>query len=294
MRTAKVFPLIIVAFIFLSSVAAEAGEISISAEVSLARIPFSGRDTLTVRLIWEGESSAYQIEDFPMPVLEKLKILGSSTSVSSAKDSSVASGERTTRTYSYILEPIDFGIGIVQPMTLIAKNRSTQVEHILHTGRLTVEIAKPIATRDKSGNSFGFFVILGGAIVVLSVTGFVLIRRKKGSRLADNEKLDENRYQDRLLEIKKETVADGKRFYSRVFRLLLQYLEKECRLEISGKTGEQVLEIVGGMVAEEDRVHIMHFLNEALEVKYRPQEPTPGDIADTYNALHGFFERKLK
>lgn len=294
MRTAKVFPLIVVAFIVLSSVAAEAGEISISAEVALARIPFDGRDTLTVRLVWEGESSAYQIDDFPMPVLEKLKILGSSTSVSSAKDSTVAGGERTTRTYSYILEPTDFGTGIVRPMALIAKNRSTRAEHSLHTGRLTIEIAKPVATSEKSGNSFGFLVMLGGIIVVLSVTGFVLFRRKKSPGEAVDERRDGNRYYDRLLEIKKETVADGKRFYSRVYRLLLQYLEKECRLEISGKTGEQVLEIVGGKVAEEDRVHLMHFLNEALEVKYRPQEPTPGDIADTYNALRSFFERKMK
>ena len=275
-------------------VTAAAGEISISAELSQARISFDKRDTLTIMLVWEGEPSAFEIAEFPMPILEKLKILGSSTSVSTGRDSSAAGGERTTRTYRYILEPTDFGTGVIQPLTVTAQNRVTQAEHLLHTGRMSVEIDKPKAKIKKSDGGGGFYVILGGVLVVLSIMGLVFYKRRKRTNNATDGETTGNLYQDKLLEIKKESVGDGKRFYSRTYRLLLQYLEKECQLEVSGKTGREVLEVIKNVESDEERVHLQHFLNEALEVKFRPQEPGPGDVADSYNALLAFFESRVK
>ena len=108
------------------------------------------------------------------------------------------------------------------------------------------------------------------------------------------EPQEDRSYLDSLADIKKETVADRKLFYSRVYRLLLSYLEKERGLDVSGKTGEEVIEIVGGLEDDSEKAGMVRWLNEARKVKYQPNTPSPGDVENSYNALCVFFENKAK
>ena len=276
----------------LQSTVTKAADISISAEISRSTMAFEEKDTLTVNLIWEGEPFLFQVDSFPMPALEKFEILGSSSSVSTAADTRGPGVEVTTRTFRYILQPIDFGTGIINPLNLTAKNRVTGESHDLKTGRLMVEIAKPIPRpKAESGKTTVISIVLAAAFVAAGAAAAVVLFRKRRRK---PEPQEDRSYLDSLADIKKETVADRKLFYSRVYRLLLSYLEKERGLDVSGKTGEEVIEIVGGLEDDSEKAGMVRWLNEAQKVKYQPNTPSPGDVENSYNALCVFFENKAK
>jgi len=107
------------------------------------------------------------------------------------------------------------------------------------------------------------------------------------------DEITDSPYVKSLEEIKKETISDGKLFYSRLYRLLLQYLEKERTLGISGKTGEEILTAVMEIGDEEEKILLMSWLRRALEAKFRPDMPAPAEIEDIYNAVRKFLENKV-
>lgn len=283
---------VILSTVLLLFTGAAAGNISISAEVTGASIPFEGRDTLIVRLAWEGEPFLYQVDDFPMPELEKFKILGSSSSVASSADSAVPAGQATMRTYQYVLEPTDFGTGVIKPLNLTATNRVTEEKHNLQTGRLTVEIARPKPKPDEESGSSGIIIFIAVAVIIIvGAAAIVIIRKRKPG--AGKEPDSGRHYLEAIEEIKKETVADGKLFYSRFYRLLVQYLEKECGANLSGRTGEEVLREVALLDNESERTKLSGWLDKALKAKFRPEAPSSGEIEDSYNAVHKFFESRI-
>lgn len=292
MATLKTYLSLVIALLVLTPLSvATAGEISISAEIATASIAFDAKDTLKVNLIWEGEPFLYQIDDFPLPALEKLEILGSSSSVSTAIDSTVPAGEITTRTFRYILQPTDFGTGVISPLNLTAKNRTTGQAYELKTGRLTIEIAKPVPKKKSGSDNNIPFIILIVTAVIIGVAVVIVVIKKKSQRQIDIP-ADES-YIDALKEIKKETISDKKLFYSRLYRLLLSYLEKERGLEVSGKTGEEVIRIVDQLDNDAEKAVFMQWINTAQKVKYRPEAPSSGDVENSYNAVFQFFENKL-
>lgn len=286
--------LIVIATSLASSAICSADDgISISTEISQAVIPFEGKDTLTVSLTWAGEPFLYQIDDFPMPSLEKLQILGSSTSVSSAGDSTVESGTVTTRTYRYILQPTDYGTGVIEPLDITAKNRVSNESHELKTGRLTVEIARPIPVKAPGKSSLGIIIAVIALVIIFGAGTAVFIRVRRKQQESLNVVVD-GHYSEVLAAIKKEAVSDRKLFYSRVYRLLLNFLEKERALDVSGKTGEEIIATVQSIENETERQQLTQWLRQAQKIKYQPESPSPGDVENSYDEIHRFFEDKQK
>jgi hypothetical protein len=269
-----------------------AGEIGISAEISKASIAFEDKDTLIVKLVWEGEPFLYQMDDFPMPTLEKMEILGSSSSVSTTIDSTIEAGEITIRSFRYILQPIDYGTGVISPINLTAKNRVTGEAQDLQTGRLTIEISKPVPRPEPSSGNAAIYILIALVVVFGGGTAVYLVILKR-RRQAEDVPADLS-YVESLKEIKKESVADKKLFYSRLYRLLLNYLEKERGLAVSGKTGEEIIRIVGEIDDDAERANLMQWINRAQKVKYQPEAPSAGEVENSYNAVFRFFENKLQ
>jgi hypothetical protein len=278
-------------FLLVPGSIAYAGDIGISAEISRASIAFEEKDTLVVSLTWDGNPFQYQIDDFPIPAMEKFKILGSSSQVASHPDATRPEGEVTVRTFRYILEPTDFGTGVISPLNLTATNRTTNETQELKTGRLTVEIAKPKPV-SKGSSSIWVILVLLAAVLALGTTAFIVVRQRATRRRQAAPEPEEKAYIEALADIKKESVADGKLFYSRLYRLLLQYMEKERNLLVSGKTGEEILVLVGEMDDEAEKAALKGWLTRALDVKYRPDPPSPAEIEDAFAAGKGFFENK--
>ena len=290
MKTA--ITIFVISLLFVAAaVKSQDAEIGISAEVPEASIDFEAKDTLIVKLSWKGEPFLYQIDDFPMPQLDKLQILGSSSSVSSKTDSLNPADEYTTRTLTYVLEPLDYGTGVIQSLTITATNKITKESHQLQTGRLTVEIAKPAPKVDKASISDLTIIILAvigvGVVVVIVI---VVMRRKKPIE-ASTDTLQY--YLGALEAVKKESVADRKLFFSRLYRLLIQYLEKEQGLALSGKTGEEVIAQVHQIENAEIKATIISWLERLQKEKYRPDTPAAGEVEDMYKTVCAFFEKHI-
>jgi|GEM_PF-2573059 len=279
-------------FLAAPSGTAIASDISISAEISRASIAYDEKDTLVVTLTWVGGPFQYLVDDFPMPTLEKFEILGSSSQVTSRPEPTRPEGETTTRTFRYILSATGYGTGVINALNLTATNRTTNEKQELKTGRLTVEIAKPLPLERKS-SSTATIVLAVGAVVILGIAGFILRRGRAARRRAAEAVPPEKPYLEALTDIKKETVADGKLFFSRLYRLLMQFLEKERRLAVSGKTGEEVLSLVARLENEQEKTAVGGWLKRALEVKYRPDPPPPAEIEDTFASVKRFFESNV-
>jgi hypothetical protein len=269
---------------------ASAAHVGISAEITHSSIPFEGKDTLVINLTWEGEPFLYEIDQFPMPTLDKFEILGSSSSVASLVDS-ITRRETTVRTYRYVLKPIDFGTATIQPLNLTAKNRITGETQDLKTGALTINIAKPIPKREVgSGRSL---LIIGGIVVAVLAAGAVVLMRVRKRRRTPVAVPDDRKYLQILAEIKKETVSDRKLFYSRLYRLLLQFLERERALDLAGKTGEEVIRSLESLADENERVVLTRWLEQAQKIKYQPEAPSSGDVEATFNDVAQFFKKTI-
>ncbi len=285
----QILALIISIFIVLGSVAF-GSDISISAEVSRLTIAFEETDTLTVKLTWQGEPFLYQIDDFPMPGLEKLQILGSSSSVASKSDPDSPSGELTVRTYTYILEPVNYGTAVISPLTLNATNKLTQESHVLQTGKLTVEIAKPVPKKVQDTGVSSTTIGFSGGGVIAFVVAIFIVRRMRAKKV--EEPTGDSAYVNDLETVKKETVADRKLFYSRLYRLLIKYLEKEQGLDLSGKTGEEVIIKLQDIENDEVKATFISWLERLQLEKYRPDAPASGEVEEMYRTVKKFFENK--
>jgi len=248
---------------------------------------FEGRDTLIISISWPGEVFQYSFGELPIPKLEKLEISGTSSSVSQRTDSLL--GNMTVRTFKYYLAATDYGTGVIQPLDITATDRVTQEARQLTTGRLTVEIAKPKPPEEKSTGSTGLIIIV--IVIVGLIVAVIIIMKRSAKKSSDDDTEGVSSYVESLDEIKKDTVGDGKRFYSRIYRLVTVYLEKEKGLAVAGKTGDEILRMASELENEIERNRITGWLQKALEIKYRPEAPTPADIEDTYNSLKTYFAK---
>ncbi|MEZ5358465.1 MAG: hypothetical protein R3F48_06495 [Candidatus Zixiibacteriota bacterium] len=286
-KTTTLFILLVLTFAAAMGSFISAGDISISAEVTQASIAFEAKDTLIVRLSWEGEPFLYQIDGVPMPVLDKFEVLGSSSAVSAGTDSS---GKKMTgRTFTYVLQPVDYGTGIINELSLNAVNKVTEESHLLQTGRITVEIAKPVPREEvASSDNTVMFIIMFGFLLIFVGGGIVYLKKRKQP---EPEAKGNEKYLNDLELIKRETVADGKLFFSRLYRLLHSYLENEQSLALSGKTGEEVISEVQTIENDEIKATFISWLERLHREKYRPDAPKSSEVDELYRAVKTFFEK---
>ncbi|MCK5127463.1 MAG: DUF4381 family protein [candidate division Zixibacteria bacterium] len=290
MKIKNEFLIILIVMFLLSALISAQDNIGISAEVTSAEMAFEAKDTLVITLAWTGEPYLYSIDDFPIPALEKFQILGSSSMVSSQKDSSVTGGVVATRKFTYVLEPTDYGIGHIKPLSLSATNKVTGESFPLQTGQISISIAKPIPPKEKSSLKWIIVIItIAGHAIGLIVWLFIR-KRKRRNTPAENPR---RQYLDALEAVKKETVADRKRFFSRLYRVLIQYLENEQGLELSGKTGQEVIVVLQSIQDDHIKASFMAWLERLQQEKYRPDMPGVGEVEDMYKTVYTFFEKNI-
>jgi hypothetical protein len=277
----------------LFSVSAYSGNIGISAEISNGTLAFEQKDTLIVRLTWEGKPSLYQIDNFPMPELDKFQILGSSSTVLATPGDSLSNQELTTRKFVYILEPTDYGTGIIHALSLNATNTVTGEVQPLQTSQLMVEIAKPVPKEELEESDFTVLLIIIASVLIIGIAVITYINIKRSKERDATARVEDRFYIDSMEEIKRDTVADKKLFYSRTYRLLINYLEKELNLEVSSKTGEEIIANAQELDDSEDKTSLIAWLELIQKEKYSPVSPSPGEIEELYQKIYRFFENKL-
>ncbi|MCP4705611.1 MAG: hypothetical protein GY865_13510, partial [candidate division Zixibacteria bacterium] len=220
---------------FFPVVSLNAGEnISLSASLNRFDIPFEESVELKLEIKWQGDITSYAFELVPLPELENLKVLGTSSAISSGIENDK---EITTRTFKYTLKPTGSGIGTIEPIVLDCIAMPDSVPGQLSTQLMKVNIAKPIPIKEDSGVSLFLYLMLAG--LMIAAVFIVVLKNKKGSEI-EPVKSAEEYFSDSLADIKANNQSDRKLFFTKLNLALTEYVKLKYKIETSGQTSKIV------------------------------------------------------
>jgi len=261
-------------------------DISLSAILDDSETPFEESVELTLEIKWTGDIRSYAFEVLPLPELENLKILGTSSAISSGIE---AGQEITTRTFKYTLKPTASGTGIIKPILLQCVSMPDSIPGELATQELSIKIADPVPIEKKSEIPDYYYFLL---IIVLA-GGFVFIflqLRKKPETIP--VKSPEESILAELAAIKQEGYSDRKLFFTRLFKMLSTFLEKKYNQNLSGQTADDIISNFEEIEISLDiKEKLTVWLTKAEKEKFAPMGGEPGDIIRLIAELEKFFKK---
>jgi hypothetical protein len=273
-------------FVLSFPVIGKAEAISLSAQVDKTEIPFEETVELRLEIKWQGGIGNYLFELLPLPETQNLKVLGSATAVSSTTE---GGQEVTTRSFRYTLSPTKAGLGVIEPIVLKYVSMPDSIPGELVSQRFQILIAKPVPREVKSGiGSYIWFSV--PAVIIIAGIVFWFIRRKKNKIPKEVPKSPEESALEELTIIKKDLQFDRKAFFTRLYKLIIMYLENKYRLESAGKSAENIMaELEGLDMPAGDKDKVKGWLTIAEKEKYAPMGGSPGDILRLSAELESFW-----
>ena len=277
---------ILAVLMLFSFVTASADELSLSAGIDKTDIPFESSVNLSMEIRWQGGIGRYAFEILPLPSAQNLTVLGSTLAVSSRTE---AGQEITTRTFKYTFKPTKAGVGIIEPIVLNYLSLPDSTAGQLTSQRFQVIIAEPIPPPVKS-NSWKYLIGVIVLIAIMAAAIFFVFRWKRSRVPVAPIKTPEELFLEQLAVAKKESQGDRKAFFTRLYKLLNDYLEKKYGLVAAGKATSAVLnEMERIEFPAGGRERISEWLALADKEKYAPIEGAPGDIIRLIAEIETFF-----
>lgn len=262
-------------------------EISLSGGVDKSDIPFEDSVTFTVEIKWQGDITKYSFEVLPLPETENLQVSGTSSTISSSEEAGI---EMTTRLFKYNLKPTASGVGIIEPLVLSYVTWPDSIPGELATQQFKILIAEPLPPPESSGFSIVLPVALLALIVVAAA--IVLYVRKRKAGAAPPQKTAVETFLEGLEGVKKEAGPDRKVFFTRLYKLLLSFMENEYELETAGKTTQLILEEFEALEIPIDRKEeVVGWLTQAEKEKFAPGTGSPGDVLRLTGEIESFFQK---
>ncbi len=276
--------LIIYLLIFISPVSA--GELSLSARLDHNEIAFEGTVGLDIEIKWQGGMDKYAFGLLPLPVAQGLQVQGTTSAISSGIESGT---EVTTRKFHYDFRPSRAGIGIIEPIILKYVSMPDSIPGELTTQQFQVSIAQPLPKSVKS-NFKRNAAILGAVIVLLAAIIYGLKLRQRKSIPTAPVLNPEANFADQLTQLKKETSFDRKAFFTHLYKILGEYLEKKYGMSLGGKSAAVVLEQLHATEIETGKKgKLIEWITLAEKEKYAPVSGAPGDTIRLISELEDFF-----
>jgi hypothetical protein len=270
----------------LSASSVSGKEISLSAGINKTDVAFEDTVGLTVEIKWQGGIQDYLFEILPLPETQNLKIVGTSSAISSGEEEGA---EVTTRKFKYTLKPTASGVGMIEPIVLKYISWPDSVPGELSTQSFKVLIARPLPPPDESGSSFVIPVIIA-AILIIAVA--VLARFRKRSIKPEPEKTLEQIFLEELSRARNESSVSRKDFFTRLYKSLTDYIGSKYRIDVAGKTVGVILEELDSSEIPDDRKEkISAWLTLAEKEKFAPGGGLPGDIPRLYTEMDNFFRK---
>jgi len=265
-----------------------AGErISLSAHLDKTDIPFEGTAELQLEIRWYGDITSYAFEVLPLPEMENLKVLGTSSSISSEMEDGQ---EVTTRFFKYRLKPTSSGTGSINPITLQCVSMPDSIPNQLATQLMTINIAKPVPVEEK-GEIPVYFIVLLIAVLIAGFIFIVLRMRKKPEQVPD--KNPEEIFFEDLVRLKQDGQSDRKIFFTRLYRMLTLFIEKKYGLGIINQTAEIIAAKLDSVeIPINDKEKLIHWLIKSEKEKYAAFGGEPGYIIRLTAELEKYFEKK--
>jgi hypothetical protein len=273
--------------IILPAAPATAQEISLSGGVDKTDIAFEDSLTLAVEIKWAGDISSYSFGLLPLPETEKLQVVGTSSAISSSTEQN---RDITTRTFKYTLRPTGSGTGIIEPIVLNYVAWPDSIPGELTTQQFKILIAAPVPIEESGGISAVAFVILATFVLMAAAVGVVLWRRRLPK--AEPVRTGKERFLDEFAAVKNEAQSDRKLFFTKLYKLLIDYLGGEYKLDVTGKTTLLIIEELSELdIPQERKKKIASWLEHAEKEKFAPGGGSPGDVLRLVTEIENFFEK---
>ncbi len=262
-----------------------AGEnISLSAALDKIDIQYEETVELKLEIKWQGDITSYAFEVIPLPELENLKVLGTSSAISSGKENG---NEITTRTFKYTLKPTGAGIGTINPITLQSVSMPDSIPGHLSTQLMKVNIAKPIPVEKESGVQIYLYLMV--AALMIATVVIVVLKKRKGPDV-EPIKSPEEYFIDTLAQIKANSQSDRTLFFTKLHAALTDYIKLKYNIEISGQNAEKISGQIDKLeISANYKEKISGWLIQSEKEKYAPFGGEPGDIIRLISELDNFF-----
>jgi hypothetical protein len=265
--------------------------IDLSQSLDKAAIAYEEQAVLTVTVQWPGSQIAYLFDRPVQPTLEKLQVQRFATSVSSQQ---AATGEVTSKTFTFTLVPSGSGTARIEPMTIhyISWPDSIPGELTTSAMTLTVAAARPVA---KPGSLFGMLPVWGwiavwaGVAALFAARIMLFVRGRK--KPVEEKKSPIDLALESLSQIQAESGSDLKRFQTGLYKLLLTFAQEQLGLETSGRSAEEVtMGIQASKLSESEKEKLCGWILRADREKFTPLPPAPGETIRLEAEIRNFFE----
>ncbi len=263
---------------------------SLSQTLDKASMAFEDSAKLEITLTWPGSQLAYYFDKPVQPQLDRLKIQGYATSISSA---ATAQGEVTTKRFQFTLVPTSAGQGRIDPFTISYVHIPDSLPGGLTTSALTIQISDPIPRKQPANVEnwrLKWSYILAICVTLLGVLALIIVK-SRNKRPYQPVKSPVDAFLDRLGQAKTEANGDLRRFQAGLYKILLVFLGEQYGLNIAGlSTAEVIEQMESTNLSAGLKEKISGWLMRAEREKFAPLPPTPGETIRLEQEIREQFE----
>lgn len=270
---------------------AVAGKISLSAGIDRNDIHFKDSLSFSLEIRWEGKVGDFQFELLPLPATQNLKILGSSSAVSS----DVINGtDITIRNFRYTLQPTKGGVGIIEPVVLKYISLPDSLPGELSSQQFQIFIREPAPMEKPEGSGLKFLLWAIPALMAASSAAVIIVVRRRKRAQAVPVKSAEELLLESLFSAKKESLSDRKLFFTRLYALLSHYLDLKFGLKTAGRTASEIVgDLASSPMPDTMKEKMAAWLLQAEREKYAPLPGEPGEVLRLVTEMENLFEQIL-
>ncbi len=277
-------PFLIALFILLSGT--NVAGIQLSQSLDCNEMAFEDSANLTITIEWDGGQAAYRFERALDPFFDRLKVKGFSSSISSQP---TADGEKTIKTFRYVLVPTSSGAARIDPITISYLAMPDSISGELVTEPMTITVAEEIPVKIETGSN-KLWVFLAGGLVIL-VVGAAAYWRKRSAVPDEPILTPVEKFLNALEDAKFSSGSDLKKFQSALHDGLAQFFMEQYSIEVSLLPDDGVVEALDGTkLDEEQKQKLAHWFTQAKRDKFRPVDGSPGEVVRLENEIRAFLD----
>ncbi|MDF1545730.1 MAG: BatD family protein [bacterium] len=263
--------------------------IQLSQSLDQSEIGYEDSANFIIQIEWEGGQAAYQLERALDPFFDRLKVKGFSSSISSQPS---AKGEKTVKTFHYVLVPTSSGAARIDPITISYLAMPDSVSGELLTEPMTITVAEKIP--EKVSDSSNMLWLFGAVGLIVLVGGGVAFWRKRSAVPEMPVLSAEQKLLAALEDAKFSSGSDLKKFQSALHDALHGYILERFGIDSGPLPDDGIAEALDGTsLDEEQKQRLAHWFTRARKDKFRPVDGAPGEVVRIENEIRTFFD-KLK
>jgi len=194
-------------------------------------VPLNREVVYHVELSWEGDLQRYHITSVSEPVLNNLKLRGSGSSNRFFTDEQ--GKPHSVKRITYYFTPIEIGMAYIDGVSVHYEDKNTLQKETLSAQRLGLKIIQREADADAGIDTGNLIIVVVSALFLLVLIYFIS-KYFRIRKLEQNEQIIEltveQRYQQELSLLLKETSVDAKPDFNALIHLLTRYLSEKYKI----------------------------------------------------------------